>query len=387
MFSTRTKELLCTAGLSPLPIVELETFRTDSARIWLKKEWEDPNSSDPLRSIKRKPACLLTSDLLEKAYVGPGQVAISATSGNLGIEIGLLSAALEFPFFAVVPAATPEYNLKIMQEIGINIIQTTELETCPREFTVFFVRGYAHEFHHKLVNIEQYYSWLNPLAHSATTAHELFEGFHGTIDHVVASVGSCGTVGGIRQYMIASGTQANLVGAQPAVGQGVPGTHIIKGDCKWSPENYSPVVLPGDNIQTVDAADSFAFTAKLWQLGIQAGPSTGMALALAYRMVRQGASGNIVITSPDNNFKYGDLIREKLADTREEIIARYPELEIDDTIDEYVKHLEESYSLAWTLEQVRKHYPVTPAGRLFQYQDIEDIVKSTFNAPRLQRVA
>lgn len=387
MFSTKTQDLLRAAGLSPLPIVELEAFRTESARIWLKREWDDPEGSDPLRSIKRKPACLLTGDVLEKAYVGPGKIVISATSGNLGIEIGLLAAMVEFPFFAVVPAATPDYNLKIMLELGINIIRTTEMETCPREFTVFFVRGYAHEFYHRLVNVEQYYSWLNPLAHCATTARELFEGFDANVDYVVASVGSCGTICGIRQYTIASGKQAKLVGVQPAVGHGVPGTHVIKGDCKWSPENYSPVVLTGDSIQTVDNADSFAFTAKLWQTGVPAGPSTGMALAQAYRMVREGATGNLVIISPDNNFKYGDLIPEKLKDTKEEISARYPELELDDVIDDYVSHMSGSYSLEWTLEQVRKHYPVTFRGRMFEPKDIDDVVLGTYEAPRLLRAA
>ena len=92
MFSTKTQDLLCTAGLSPLPIVEVEAFRTESARIWLKREWDDPEASDPLRSVKRKPACLLTGDVLEKSYVGPGKIGISATSGNLGNEIGLLTA-------------------------------------------------------------------------------------------------------------------------------------------------------------------------------------------------------------------------------------------------------------------------------------------------------
>jgi uncharacterized protein (DUF433 family) len=162
---------------------------------------------------------------------------------------------------------------------------------------------------------------------------------------------------------------------------------VIKGDCKWSPENYSPVVLTGDSIQTVDNADSFAFTVKLWQTGVPAGPSTGMALAQAYRMVREGATGNLVITSPDNNFKYGDLIRDKLKDTKEEIITRYPELELDDVIDDYVRHLSGAYSLEWTLEQVRKHYPVTFRGRMFEPKDIEDVVLGTYEAPRLLRAA
>jgi cysteine synthase len=355
-------------------MVKLEEFSTDTASVWLKKEWLDPNSSDPIRSIKRKPACLLFTDTLEKQYVGKKKLLISATSGNFGIETGLLSLAWGYPFFAVVPAVIPEYNLKVLRALGIHVIRTTEQETCPREFTVFFVRGYAHEFHHRLVNVEQYYSWLNPLVHSVTTAKEIFEGLRNAVDYIVASVGTCGTICGIKQYVMAAGRQAQVVGVQPALHHGVPGTHIIKGDCTWSPENYSPAVLPEESIYVADSVDAYAFTAKLWQLGIPAGPSTGMAMAQAYRMIAGGASGNIVVISPDSNFKYGDLISDRLAALKDEIDERFPDLELEDTIDEYVRHLTNNAGMAWVIERLRECYPTATEGGLFQANDIEDIV-------------
>ncbi|MBW2260821.1 MAG: pyridoxal-phosphate dependent enzyme [Deltaproteobacteria bacterium] len=376
MIGETTREILCNAGLTPIPMSEIEELRTPHARIWLKREWTDPEGLDPLRSIKRKPACFLFGDVIEKKYVDSGKLLMSATSGNLGIEIGLLSFEEDFPFFAVVPAAIPEYNLRVLTTLGINVIQTQEQETCPREFTVFFARGYAHEFHHRLVNVEQYYSWLNPLAHSVTTAKEIFEGWDGKVDHVVASVGSCGTICGIRQYLMVSGLEATATGVQPAFQHGVPGTHIIKGDCKWSPENYSPAVLPGDDIHTADSVDTYAFTAKLWQLGIPAGPSTGMALSRAFAMVKEGVKGDIVVLSPDSDFKYTDLIPERLQLLGEEITARHPELELEDAIDDYTRHLENRGGLERMLARVRECYSPPREGRIFGVSDIEDIVLS-----------
>ncbi len=386
MFSSKTQEILCNSTLDPIPMTRLSTLSTDWANIWIKREWTSPEGPDPVRSIKRKPACLLFSDIIEKRYADENKLLISATSGNFGIEIGLLSLACGYSFFAVVPALTPEYNLEVMRALGIHVIKTTERNACPREFSVFFVRGYAHEFHHRLVNVEQYNSWLNPLAHSLTTAKEIFESSTGMVDHVVASVGSCGTICGIKQYLMSTGRKVNVVGVQPALHHAVPGTHIVKGKCKWSPENYSPAVLPNESIHVADTVDAYAFTAKLWEMGIPAGPSTGMALAQAYRMVHhEGAIGNIVVISPDSNFKYGDLISERLEILQDQITDRYPELELEGTIEFYIKQLALWAGIKWMIDRVHECYPHAGEGKFFEVRDIEDIVAGHHDvAPRVR---
>jgi len=368
------------ASLAPQPLVKLDDFGSDQAQVWMKQEWLDPESNDPLRSIKRKPSRLLFQDVLEKRYMDGDMLLISATSGNFGIEVGLMAGAKGLPFIAIVPAAVPEYNLRVLQTLGINTVKTEEQETCPREFTVFFARAYSHEFHHRLVNIEQYYSFLNPVSHCLTTGKEIFEGLD-QVDAVVASVGSCGTISGILQYIIATDKKTKVIGVQPVVQQGVPGTHIIKGDCRWSPENFSPLLLPGGQIVVADNVDAYAFTAKLWEQGIPAGPSTGMALAQAYKMIEAGEIGNIVILSPDNNFKYGDLIVERLTTLKKEITERYPELKLSSVIEDYMKHFRKQAGLEWTLERVRECYPAKFEGKIFHVKDIEDIVTGQINIP------
>lgn len=374
MLGMKAAEVLCAAGLEPEPLIRLDELSSGSACIWLKKEWTDPEGDDPLRSIKRKPACLLWNDVLAKRYADPNKVLLSATSGNFGVEIGLLAAEAGLTFFAVVPGSIPEYNLRVLTALGINVIRTTEQETCPREYTVFFARGYAHEYHHRLVNLEQYQSWLNPLAHSLTTGPEILDGLDGQVDHVVLSVGSCGTICGIAQRMLLERREVDVVGVQPVPGHGVPGTHLIKGECKWSPENYSPVVVRESAIEEADSVDAYAFTTKLWELGLPAGPSTGMALSRAYRMARQGARGNIVVVSPDNDFKYADLLTERLERYGDEILARYPELGLDRAIDDHLEELRGRGGLDGLLAAVRSAYPSEREGRLFEVSDIEDIV-------------
>jgi len=374
MTKEKTREFLCGAGLTSIPLVRLDELSSRSATIWLKKEWIHPDGPDPLRSIKRKPACFLLGDAFEKRYLEGDKILVSATSGNLGIEIGLLAMHESLPFHAVVPSAIPDYNLRILTALGIDVIRTEEQETCPRKFTVFFASGYAHEFRHRLVNVDQYSSWLNPLSHSLTTAKEIFEMSDIGVNHIVASVGSCGTISGIRHYLMISGLECSTTGVQPAARHAVPGTQIIKGDCGWSPENYAPAILPGDSIETADSVDTYAFTAKLWAMGIPAGPSTGMALSRAWRMARNGAIGNIVVISPDSSFKYHDLIAERLEMLGGEITQRYPALDLDRAIDSYLGHLAGVWGLARMLARVRECYTPLREGRTFGVRDIEDIV-------------
>ena len=350
-------------------------MNTSSARVWLKIEWNDPAGDDPLRSIKRKPAWFVFHDALQKEYLAPNKIIISATSGNLGIELALLAKQHDIPFYCVVPGAILPEGIQVLQEVGAHVIRTTEQEVCPREFTVFFTRGYAHEFHHRLVNLDQFFSWLNPVAHSLTTAKETFENGHIEVDTVITCLGSCGTVGGFLQYVSLRNLDVQVLGAQPAKHQGIPGTHVIKGDCDWSPENYSPVMLPDANIVTVDNVDSFAFTVKLWQGGIPAGPSTGMALSLAYNKIRSGLRGNIVAISADNNLKYPELLIAELTRHKTEILSRYPELELAEPIETYLEEAQTAVTENRMSKCIQQQYSIDSPGTTFEVQDIEDIVE------------
>lgn len=113
--------------------------------------------------------------------------------------------------------------------------------------------------------------------------------------------------------------------------------------------------------------DAYAYAAKLWEAGITAGPSTGMALAEAHRLVREGASGNMVVISPDSNFKYGDLLEHNLSMLRDEILDRYPDLELERVIERYIDYLDQQAGQEWMLDRIAECYPC--AAPLFSMRD------------------
>jgi cysteine synthase B len=372
---TKFEEILRDNRLLSIPMVKVKSLSDKHVTVWLKKEWEEPNSNDPLRSVKRKPAYFLFYEELERTQLSQvnlreNGIMISATSGNFGIEVGIRAMLEGYKFICVVPSSVPEYNLEVMLGLGIDVIQTAEEKTCPREQTVFLVRQYVTEEPNCLyMNIDQYYSFLNPIS-QIVTAKEIF-GELKKVDNIICAVGSCGTISGIRQYIWANDYKTKVIGVQPAPDQGIPGAHIVKGDCKWSPENYS-AIISGKDIYDADWVDSFAFTTLLWGEGINAGPSTGMALSHAYKTIREGAKGTIVVISADSHFKYEDLLFERLNETKEGILERYPELRLETTIEDYTNYLGEK-GIDWIEERISESYGPSKRGKVFHVKYFEEI--------------
>ena len=378
MLSRMAQELLQAARSEPAPLLLLDELSTKRARIWLKREWSDPEGPDPLRTNKRKPASLLLGDALDRGCVGRDEVLLSATSGNFGVELGILANARGVPLFAAVPHDVPDPSLRSLLALGVHVLRTPERSACPGRQTVFFARRCADALAGEVVNLEQYHSWLNPLSHSITTAPELFSGLD-RVDYVVASVGSGGTTGGIAQHILSAGRKTRVIGVQAAAGQGVPGTRTVhvrgaRGESRWSSENYSPSLLGERYLRTADRVDAYAYTAKLWQLGVPAGPSTGMALAHARGLIEHGTVGDIVVISPDSNFRYGDLISAELDALAPAILSRYPDLALGETLGAYVAHLSNDRGLLWMLARARECYATRTEGRVFEASRVEDLV-------------
>jgi cysteine synthase len=352
--------------------IRLDWFGPEGTTVWLKTEWTDPDGPDPLRSLKRKPAYYIFHDAVQKQYATPDKLLLVASSGNLGVELALLANQHRLPLYCVAPGEIIDEGLDVLKATGAHVLTTSDNEVCPREFTVFFARGYAHEFHHRLVNLEQFYSWLNPLVHSVTTAPEIFDGDFGKVDAVCCCVGSCGTLGGILTYLATTGYQAQVWSAQPEVSQQVPGTHVIRGSCRWAPENFSPVVFPEERVCTVEFVDSMAYTVKLWEQGIPAGPSSGMALALAAEKIRDGLRGNIVVLSADNNFKYPQLLFDEFTKHRGAILERHSDLE--QPLQKYLDELRQAIEAGGLDARIARAYSVPAPGTIRDALEIEDIV-------------
>ncbi|MCS7126135.1 MAG: pyridoxal-phosphate dependent enzyme [Aigarchaeota archaeon] len=338
--------------------------------IIVKLEYPEDFMNDPLRTIKRKPATVLFEDLSYKGFLKQDRVIVTASSGNFLRELALIALRRGFKILGVTPPRIPYENLRILTALGVNIINITEeYDLCPRETTVFYTRSLAENYRYLLVNVDQYISWQNVMSHIYTTWNEIKE--IGEIDYACIPLGSTGTFMGISLASSLEKKKIDLIGVQPTRYHNIPGVHYIVGGCEWSPEIYSPLI--SKKIVTVDDIDAYAGLMMLWEKGVYSGPSTGMVFIQALKLAETIKEGRVLIISADSIFSYRDYVLRFLKEIRDHIISRYPYLQ--EVYLRYTDWLRRLPDIEERIEIVKKIYGVREEGRIYKFDDVEDLLK------------
>src|SRR5690606_11773384 len=83
------------------PLLELRGVTRDlpsDVRVWAKLEGFNPGGS-----VKDRPALRMLQEGLRTGELRPGKTIIDSTSGNTGIALAMIGAALGFPVHLVIP--------------------------------------------------------------------------------------------------------------------------------------------------------------------------------------------------------------------------------------------------------------------------------------------
>ena len=160
---------------------------------------------------------------------------------------------------------------------------------------------------------DQYWNMENPAAHERTTGPEMWDQTEGRITHLVASVGTGGTISGAATCLKARNPAIQVIGADPE-------GSVLSGDTArpyltegvgedFFPGTYDPSVV--DRWVRVSDRDAFAMARRLTrEEGILAGGSCGTALVAALEVVRDlaatpdGREAVVVVILPDSGRNY-----------------------------------------------------------------------------------
>jgi cysteine synthase A len=141
----------------------------------------------------------------------------------------------------------------------------------------------------------------NPEAHRLTTAEEIWADTDGTVDIVVAGVGTGGTITGIGETLKPRKADLKIIAVEPVdspvLGGGQPGPHKIQG----IGPGFIPGVLNMDIIDEIIAVayDEAALTARRLarEEGIFCGASAGAATLAALKVAaRPDSEGKLIVT-------------------------------------------------------------------------------------------
>ena len=150
----------------------------------------------------------------------------------------------------------------------------------------------------------------NPDVHVRTTAEEIWNDTDGTVDIVVAGVGTGGTVTGVARALKKKKPSVQIIAVEPAASavlSGKPaGSHMIQGiGAGFVPQVLDRSVID-DIIPVTDAQACYMTRLLLRKEGIIAGISSGAALHAAIEVSKKEANRDklIVVILPDTGERY-----------------------------------------------------------------------------------
>ena len=147
----------------------------------------------------------------------------------------------------------------------------------------------------------QYENELNVRAHYETTGPEIWRQTAGRITHLFVSLGTCGTAMGCGRFLKERSPGLKLVAVQPSEGHDVPGLRNLS---ELAVSNLFDRTLV-DELLEVDFELAYSRARDLAAgEGLLAGPSSGLILEGARRVIERDRVGLGVMIFPDNVFKY-----------------------------------------------------------------------------------
>jgi cystathionine beta-synthase len=147
--------------------------------------------------------------------IKPGDTLIEPTSGNTGIGIALAGAVKGYKVIITLPEKMSQEKQVTLAALGAKIIRTpTEAPSHSPESHI----GVAIKLQKELPNahiLDQYVNPANPSAHYNGTAMEILQDLDHSVDMVIMTAGTGGTISGVAKKIKETCPKALIVGVDP----------------------------------------------------------------------------------------------------------------------------------------------------------------------------
>ncbi len=245
----------------------------------------------------------------------PGGTIIEPTSGNTGHGLAIAAALKGYRCIFVMADKQSVEKQALLRAYGAEVV------LCPTNVAPESPESYYSVAARLARDIpgafkpDQYWNEENPRAHEATTGPEIWRQTQGRVTHLVASVGTGGTITGIAHHLKAQDPAIRIIGADPE-------GSVLSGDAArpyltegvgedFMPGTFDPAVV--DRWVRVSDRDAFAMARRLTrEEGILGGESCGTALVAALdeaaRLMREEPAtvrdAVMVVLLPDGGRNY-----------------------------------------------------------------------------------
>jgi cystathionine beta-synthase len=270
-------------------------------------------TQNPGGSVKDRIALPMIEAAERDGLLLPGGTIIEPTSGNTGHGLAIAAALKGYRCIFVMADKQSGEKVAILRAYGAEVV------LCPTNVAPDSPESYYSVAARLARDIpgafkpDQYWNQENPHAHEATTGPEIWEQTAGRVTHLVASVGTGGTITGVARHLRAQRPDITIIGADPE-------GSVLSGDAArpYLTEGIGEDFLPGtldlaliDRWVRVSDRDAFAMARRITrEEGILAGESCGTAmvatLEVAHELTESGAGPGsvVVVILPDTGRNY-----------------------------------------------------------------------------------
>lgn len=289
------------------PLVRISKL-TNHPRVYAKLE-----NRNPAQSVKCRIGANMIWQAEQDGKLKPGMEIIEPTSGNTGIALAFVGAARGYKVTLTMPETMSLERRKVMQALGANLVLTEGAKGM--RGAVEKAEALLAEAPEQRLMLQQFENPANPAIHEKTTGPEIWQDTDGTVDVVVAGVGTGGTISGISRYLkqhkaitsVAVEPADSAIITQARNGEDItPAPHKIQGiGANFIPKNLDIDIL--DRVETVSNEDAMDMAHRLMaEEGILAGISCGAALQAALRLAEEDEykDKTIVVILPDSGERY-----------------------------------------------------------------------------------
>ena len=283
------------------PIVKLRHVDADSADVYVKLEAFNPGGS-----VKDRIALNMIRAAEADGSLQPGGTIVEPTSGNTGIGLAFVGAALGYKVIIVLPETFSIERRRLIQAYGAELVLTPAAGGMGA--AIAKAKELAEDNGYFLPL--QFENPANPRIHEETTGPEIIAAFGETgLDAFVAGAGTGGTISGVSPVLKKANPKIGIYvveADESAVFSGEkPGPPKIQG----VPPGFNPGTLNTkayDEINRVSSDDAIAAGRAVgYEEGFLLGISGGAAIFAAKQVAKKLGKGKKVLTiAPDNGERY-----------------------------------------------------------------------------------
>lgn len=289
--ASRRGSILETIGNTPLLRIHRLASHLPEVEIYAKAEWFNPGGS-----VKDRAAIGMLRRGEESGALTPGKTILEATSGNTGIALAMLGAALGYRVKLCVPSTASRERKLLLRAYGAEIVETSALEGT--DGAIREARRIHAEAPGAYFYPDQYSNDANWRAHYRTTANEIWTQTQGRITHFVCGLGTSGTFVGTTRRLKELSSSVRCISVEP---EGP--LHGIEG---W--KHMGSSLVPGiydprlaDERLSIATEDAYEMTRRLArEEGLFVSVSGAAALASAIRVAEDAGEGVVVTVVPDS---------------------------------------------------------------------------------------